>query len=168
MQSMIQNKEQSSVEKIWLKSYLPGVPAEINPDAYQSLAEIFEKNCRQYSERPAYYNMGVTLTYNQLEQYTRDFAAYLQKNLKLSKGDRIAIMLPNILQYPVVLFGALRAGLVIVNVNPLYTADELAFQLRDSGAQTIVALPNFANTVQKALPKMPALKNIIITQLGDL
>ncbi|WP_147277450.1 AMP-binding protein [Aquicella lusitana] len=156
------------MEKIWLKSYPQGVPAEINPDAYQSLAEVIEQSCQQFRDRPAFYNMGVSLTYAQLDEYSREFAAYLQHELKLKKGDRLAIMLPNILQYPIVLFGALRAGLVVVNVNPLYTADELAYQLNNSGAATIVALTNFASTVQKALPRVSALKNVIITDLGDL
>lgn len=156
------------MDKIWLKSYMQGVPAEIDPDAYHSLIELFEKTYRQYADRPAFYNMGVTLTYAKLDQYSRDFAAYLQQGLKLKKEDRIAIMLPNILQYPIALYGALRAGLIVVNVNPLYTSDELAFQLKDSGATTIIALANFASTVEKALPHVPALKNIIITYLGDL
>src|SRR3990167_10241719 len=139
MQSIKWKKDQINVEKIWLKNYPPEVPAEINPDAYQSIVEIFQNSCKQYTNRPAFYNLGVTLTYGEIEEYSRDFAAYLQHDLKLKKGDRIAIMLPNILQYPVAMFGALLAGLTVVNVNPLYTADELSFQLNDSGAETIVA-----------------------------
>lgn len=162
------NKEQYNVEKIWLKSYPPGIPAEINADAYQSIVEVFNKTCQQFHDRPAFYNMGVTLTYAQIDKYSRDFAAYLQNDLKLKKGDRIAIMLPNVLQYPIVMFGALRAGLIVVNVNPLYTADELAYQINNAGAGTIVALTNFASTVQKALPRLPQLKNIIITNIGDM
>lgn len=161
-------KEQASVEKIWLKSYPPDVPAEINPDAYQSIAEVFEKSCDRYHDRAAFYNLGVTLTYAEINQYSRDFAAYLQQELKLKKGDRLAIMLPNSLQYPIAMFGALRAGLIVVNINPLYTADELAYQLNNSGAETIVVMTNFADTVQKALSQTPALKNIIVTNLGDL
>jgi long-chain acyl-CoA synthetase len=156
------------LEKIWLKSYSPGVPAEINPDAYQSLVEVFEKACRTYHDRLAFANLGVTMTYAELNSRSRDFAAYLQQILKLKKGERLAIMLPNVLQYPVVFFGAMRAGLVVVNVNPLYTAEELAHQVNDAGATTIVALANFASTVQKALPHMPEVKHIFITQLGDL
>lgn len=161
-------EEQASVDKIWLKSYPKGVSAEINPDAYQSIVEVFDKSCQQFHNLPAFYNMGVTLTYNQIDKYSRDFAAYLQRDLKLTKGDRIAIMLPNVLQYPIVMFGALRAGLIVVNVNPLYTADELTYQLNNSGTTTIIALTNFASTVQKAIPRTPALKNVIITNLGDL
>jgi long-chain acyl-CoA synthetase len=156
------------MEKIWLKNYPPGVPAEINPDAYQSLVEIFEKSCLHYPDHAALYGLGTTLTYQQLDELSRDFAAYLQNKLNLVKGDRIAIMLPNILQYPIALFGALRAGLVIVNVNPLYTADEVAHQLHDAEASAIIVLANFANTLEKALPRLPQLKHIIVTNLGDL
>ena len=161
-------KEETSVEKIWLKSYPPGVPAEINPDAYQSLVDVFDQSCQRHQNLPAFYNFGVTLTFNELDKYSRQFAAYLQQELKLKKGDRLAIMLPNLLQYPIVMVGALRAGVIVVNVNPLYTSDELSYQLNNSGAETIVTLANFASTIQKALPQTPQLKNIIITHLGDL
>jgi long-chain acyl-CoA synthetase len=156
------------VDKIWLKSYPPGVPAEINPDAYQSLVEVFEKSCHDNRQLPAFYNLGVTLTYDQIDKYSRDFAAYLQHELKLKKGTRFAIMLPNCLQYPIAMFGALRAGLIVVNVNPLYTADELTHQMNDSGAEVLLAVSNFAATVQKALPNLRTLKHVIITNLGDL
>jgi len=156
------------VEKIWLKSYAPGVPAEINPDAYQSIPEIFEKSCQHYSQHPAFYNLGTTLTYYELDQLSRHVAAYLQQALRLQKGQRLAIMLPNILQYPVIMLGALRAGLIVVNVNPLYTTDELVHQLNDAGVEILIALTNFADTVEAALPRTPQLKHIILTQLGDL
>lgn len=168
MHLMETKKELASVEKIWLKNYSPGVPAEINPDAYQSLVEIFDKSCLQFRNEPAFYSWGTTLTYRQLDEYSRQFAAYLQNDLKLKKGDRIALMLPNILQYPVAMFGALRAGLIVVNVNPLYTVDELSYQLNNSGASVIVALSNFADTVQKALSNTPSLQHVIITDIGDL
>ncbi|MEO8401112.1 MAG: AMP-binding protein [Gammaproteobacteria bacterium] len=155
------------MEKIWLKSYPQGVPAEINPDEYTSLVDAFEQSCKKYKNLPAFYNLGVTLSFQQMEQATRAFAAYFQQVLNLKKGDRVAIMLPNILQYPVAMFGALRAGLIVVNVNPLYTPPELIHQLKDSGTETIVVLANFADTVQKALADTP-LKNIIITYMGDL
>jgi long-chain acyl-CoA synthetase len=155
------------VEKIWLKHYPQGVPYEINPNQYQSLVEIIEESFTKYHDRPAFYNLGVTITYHQLEQYSRAFAAYLQKDLKLNRGDRIALMMPNILQYPICLFGALRAGLTIVNVNPLYTAPELTHQINDSGAETIVVLDHFADVVELALPQMNV-KHIIVTQVGDL
>lgn len=154
------------MEKIWLKNYPSGVPAEINPDAYQSLVELFEQQCERYKDNAAFYNFGIKLTYNDLNIQSRNFAAWLQEVLKLKKGDRLAIMLPNLLQYPVVLFGALRAGLVVVNVNPLYTAHELAHQMRDSGAETIVVLENFANTVEKCLAQT-SLKHVIVTRIGD-
>lgn len=156
------------MEKIWLNSYPPGIPAEINPDAYQSIVEVLDQSIQLYPKKPAFYNMGVTLNYNEIGQYSREFAAYLQQELKLQKGDRIAIMLPNILQYPIALFGALRAGLAIVNVNPLYKVDELVFQLNNSGAETIIVLSNFAATVQKTLTRTTSLKNIIVTQMGDM
>lgn len=156
------------MEKIWLKSYPPGVPAEINPDAYQSIADVFEKSCKSHSGRPAFYSFGRTLTYQELDKLSRDFAAYLQQELKLKKGDRLAIMLPNVLQYPVAMFGALRAGLIVVNVNPLYTADELTHQLNDSGAETLLIISNFAHTVQQALPRLKTVKHVIVTDIGDL
>ncbi len=156
------------MEKIWLNSYSPGVPAEINPDAYQSLTELIDQSVQRYADRPAFYNLGVTLTYSEMDNLSRDFAAFLQQGLQLKKGDRIAIMLPNVLQYPIVLFAALRAGLIVVNVNPLYTAGELVYQINNSESAAIVALSSFAATVEKALPEMKTLKHIIITDLGDL
>lgn len=159
--------EAQTVEKIWLKSYSPGVPAEINPDEFQSLVEIFASSCRRYKDLPAFYSMGSTLTYGELDVLTTNFASYLQNDLKLKKGDRLAIMLPNVLQYPIVLFGALKAGLTVVNVNPLYTVDELSHQLDDAGAQTLVVLANFALTAEKTAQRLPNLKNIIITYIGD-
>ena len=168
MELMESNKDHLRVEKIWLKSYPSGVPAEINPDAYQSIVELFEKSCQKYHDHPAFYNFGVTLSYSQVDKLSRDFAAYLQNEFKLEKGDRFAIMLPNLLQFPIALFGALRAGLIVVNVNPLYTADELSYQVNNAGANTIVTLENFAQTVQRALPRMPSVKNVIVTRIGDM
>jgi long-chain acyl-CoA synthetase len=155
------------VEKIWLKNYVKGVPAEINPDEYRSIAEILEESYSKYADRPAFYNMGVTLTYKQIDIYSRAFASYLLQTLKLKKGDRVAIMLPNLLQYPIAMLGILRAGLTVVNVNPLYTVPELVHQVNDAGVETIVVLSNFAKTVQNALPET-TLKNIIVTDIGDL
>lgn len=156
------------MEKIWLKSYEPGVPAEIDPDIYQSIPEIFAESCSRFAGCPAFYSMGVTITYEQLDQYSRNFAAFLQQELKLVKGERLAIMLPNILQYPIALFGGLRAGLAIVNVNPLYTADELTAQLNNAGAKALIVLESFAHTVQQALPNMPSVEHVIVTKLGDM
>lgn len=156
------------MEKIWLKSYPSGVPTDINPDVYHSIVEVFEQSCRQYSQRPSYYNLGKTISFNELDQYSRYFAAYLQQVLKLKKGDRLAIMLPNSLQYPIAMLGAFRAGLIVVNVNPLYTSNELTHQLNDANANAILMLANFTDTLEKSLPDLPMLKHIIVTQLGDL
>lgn len=161
-----QNKEESQMKKIWLHSYPQGVPAEINPDTYSSIVDMFAESCKKFADLPAYYNLGVTLTYKQIDENALAFAAYLQHVLKLKKGDRLAIMLPNLLQYPIVLFGALRAGLTVVNVNPLYTAPELVHQLRDAAAETIVVLTNFAHTVQDAMAEI-TIKNVIVAHVGD-
>ncbi|MGH8306846.1 MAG: AMP-binding protein, partial [Gammaproteobacteria bacterium] len=155
------------MEKIWLKEYPKGVPAEINPDQYASLKAMFEDSCRQYAALPAYSNLGTTLSYADLNQLSGQFGVYLQKVVGLKKGDRVAIMMPNLLQYPVALFGILRTGMVAVNVNPLYTARELEHQLKDSGAHTIVILENFASTLQEALPHT-AVKTVVVTAIGDL
>jgi long-chain acyl-CoA synthetase len=155
------------MDKIWLKEYPQGIPAEVDIHEYSSLRDIFEKTCRTYGHLPAYSNMSVSMSYRELDELSRDFAAYLQHELGLVKGDRVAIMLPNLLQYPVALFGTLRAGLTVVNVNPLYTPRELEHQLRDSGASAILVLENFARNLQDALAKTP-LKTVITTQLGDM
>ena len=139
------------VEKIWLKNYAEAVPAEVHPDTYPSVTSLFQESVDRYRDLPALTNMGTTLTYAELERLSRNFAGYLQKDLGMVKGDRLAIMLPNLLQYPVALFGAFRAGLTVVNVNPLYTARELQYQLQDSGARAIVVLENFAHFVQEVL-----------------
>ncbi len=159
--------EGSSVEKIWLQQYPEGVPDEIDPDKYNSLVDIFTQSCELYSERPALSNLGTTLSYAELDRLSRDFAAYLQSQLGLKKGDRLAIMMPNLLQYGVALFGALRAGLIVVNVNPLYTPRELEHQLTDAAVETIVVLENFASTLQATMGKTPV-KNVIVTKIGDL
>jgi long-chain acyl-CoA synthetase len=153
------------MDKIWLKSYPPGVPAEIDPAQLRSLRELLEGACARYADRVAFVQMGTELTYHQLDLLTRAFAAWLQQ-AGLSKGDRIAIMLPNCLQYPVALFGALRAGLTVVNTNPLYTAPELEHQLVDSGATAIVVLENFAHVLQQVLPRT-SLKRVLVTAVGD-
>ncbi|QEL64493.1 long-chain acyl-CoA synthetase [Oryzomicrobium terrae] len=154
-------------DRPWLKSYPPGVPAEIDVNEFASLGELFEKSCAKYADRVAYLNMGVGITYRELEQRSRDFAAYLQDVIKLPKGARVALMMPNVLQYPVCMFGILRAGYAVVNCNPLYTHRELEHQLADSGAEAIVVVDNFAHTLQEALPNTPALKHVLITGLGD-
>jgi long-chain acyl-CoA synthetase len=154
------------MDRIWLKSYPPGVPAEVDYRGFRSLGELFEKSVAQYRERPAFHCMGKTISFGELDRMSRDFAAWLQAQ-GLPKGGRVAIMMPNCLQYPVAMFGALRAGYIVVNVNPLYTARELEHQLRDSGADAIVILENFARTLQEVLPKVPV-KHVILASLGDL
>jgi long-chain acyl-CoA synthetase len=154
------------MDKIWLKSYPPGIPAEIDTHQHQSIVSMLDKRIQMYGDLPAYSNFGKCLSFAELGRSSLAFASYLQQNLKLKKGDRIAIMLPNLLQYPIALFGALRAGLIVVNTNPLYTEHELKHQLSDSGAVVIVILENFAKTLEKILPDT-AVKHIITTQLGD-
>lgn len=154
------------LEKIWLSRYPADVPAEIDPDRYSSLIDMFENSVRRYADRPAFVNMGEVMTFRKLEERSRAFAAYLQNQLKLQKGDRVALMMPNLLQYPVALFGVLRAGLVVVNVNPLYTPRELEHQLKDSGASTIVIVSNFAHTLEKIVHNT-AVKHVILTRMGD-
>jgi len=155
------------MERIWLKQYPEGIPAEVDVKAYASLKDIFEKSCARFADLPAYGNMGHSITYRELDAASRAFGAYLQKVAGLKKGDRVAIMMPNVLQYPVALFGALRAGFTVVNTNPLYTPRELEHQLRDSGATAIVVLENFAHVLQQVVGKT-SVKHVITTQIGDL
>ncbi|MBV9724385.1 MAG: AMP-binding protein [Gammaproteobacteria bacterium] len=153
------------MERIWLKSYPPGVPAEIDPRQLRSLPELVEKTCAEHAERIAYVQMDTQLTYRQVDRLSRAFAAWLQR-AGFAKGDRFAIMLPNTLQYPIALFGALRAGLTVVNTNPLYTAPELEHQLADSGATGILVLENFAHVLESVLPRT-SLKRVLVTAVGD-
>jgi long-chain acyl-CoA synthetase len=153
------------MDRIWLKSYPPGVPAEIDPSQLRSLKELLEKSCAEHAERVAYVQMDTALSYRQVDELSRAFAAWLQQ-AGFAKGDRFAIMLPNTLQYPVALFGALRAGLVVVNTNPLYTAPELEHQLTDSGASGILVLENFAHVLEKVLAHT-SLKRVLVTAVGD-
>jgi long-chain acyl-CoA synthetase len=154
-------------QRPWLTSYPPSVPAEIDTSVYSSIVEVLETACDRFRHRPAFANMGRELSYDDIDQLSKHFASYLLNELKLSKGDRVAIMLPNVLQYPVALFGALRAGLTVVNTNPLYTARELRHQLHDSGASAIIVLDNFAATLAEVLHDTP-IKHVITTALGDL
>jgi len=157
------------VDKIWLKNYPPGIPPEVDLDEFSSLKDVLEHSCRRFAALPAYSNLGASISYAQLDEASRSFAAYLQQTTGLKKGDRVAIMLPNLLQYPVALFGVLRAGLVVVNVNPQYTPSELEHQLKDSGAAAIVVLENFAHTVQEVLDRNPALAlTVFTTEVGDM
>lgn len=155
-----------SLKKVWLNRYPADVAAEINPDRYQSLVDMFEQATARYADQPAFMNMGEVMTFRKLEERSRAFAAYLQQGLGLQKGDRVALMMPNLLQYPVALFGILRAGMVVVNVNPLYTPRELEHQLNDSGASAIVIVSNFAHTLEKVVDKTQV-KHVILTRMGD-
>lgn len=155
------------MKKPWLASYPAGVPPEIDVREYGSLREILERSCARFADRPAYSNLGVTLTYRDLDRLSRDFAAFLQSMPGLRKGERVAIMMPNLLQYPVALFGTLRAGMTVVNVNPLYTPRELEHQLKDSGARAIVVVENFATTLQQVVDRTEV-ETVVTTQVGDL
>jgi len=154
------------MEKIWLNSYPAGVPAEIDVNAYQSIGQMFEQSVAAYRDRVAYINMGRSITYGELDVQSRHFAAWLQ-SLGLPKGARIALMMPNLLQYPICMFGALRAGYTVVNCNPLYTPPELEHQLTDAGADVIVVVENFAHVLQSCLGKTPV-KHIVIATMGDM
>ncbi|MFZ1873865.1 MAG: long-chain-fatty-acid--CoA ligase FadD [Chania sp.] len=154
------------MDKVWLKRYPADVPAEIDADHYTSLIEVFENAALRYADQPAFINMGEVMTFRKLEERSRAFAAYLQNELGLKKGDRVALMMPNLLQYPIALFGILRAGMVVVNVNPLYTPRELEHQLNDSGANAIVIVSNFAHTLEKVVFKTQV-KHVILTRMGD-
>jgi long-chain acyl-CoA synthetase len=155
------------VDRIWLKQYPAGVPTDIDPDQYASIPEMFDEACAAYGHLPAYTNMGATLTYAQLDALSRAFAAWLQRKSELVAGNRVALMMPNVLQYPVALYGVLRAGMVVVNTNPLYTPRELEHQLKDSGAKAIVIVENFAHVLQQILPRTD-LKKVLVTRIGDL
>ena len=155
------------VEKIWLKNYPPGVPTEIDPEQYPSLKHMFEEACRKHAPRPAFTNLGRTLTYAETDELSRRFGAWLQSEAGLSKGDRIAMMMPNLLQYPIALFGALRAGLTVVNTNPLYTGRELEHQLNDSGATVMLIFEGACATLQEVVARTP-LKKVIVTGIGDM
>lgn len=151
----------------WHKNYPKGIPEEIDVNQYKSIVEVIEESTKKYSKLTAFTNMGEGLTFEQIAKYSDDFASFLQNELKLKKGDRIAIQMPNLLQYPVVLFGALKAGLIVVNTNPLYTVKEMEHQFKDSGIKAIVILANFAVNLEKILPSVPHI-NIVVTEIGDM
>jgi len=155
------------VERIWLKSYPAGMPHEIDPDQFNSVAEFFGNVAAKFADKPAFHNLGCTITYAELDRLSRDFAAFLQGLPGMAAGERVAIMSPNLLQYPVALFGVLRAGMTVVNVNPLYTPRELQHQLKDSGAKAIVIVENFAGVLQQVLGNT-SVEHVITTQIGDL
>ena len=154
-------------EKIWLKEYPAGVPAEIDAGRYGSIPEMTDTICARFADKPAYNNFGCSMSYAEVERHSRDFAAFLQSLPGMNKGERVAVMSPNLLQYPVALIGILRAGMTVVNVNPLYTPRELEHQLKDSGAKAMVIVENFAATLQQVIQKTQV-EHVITTQLGDL
>jgi len=155
-----------SLERPWLAEYPAGVPAEIDVNQYSSIVAMLEESIAQFRDRPAFSNLGKQITYGELDRLSQQFAGYLLGELKLKKGDRVAIMMPNCLQYPVALFGVLRAGLTVVNTNPMYTARELKHQLEDSGASAILVLDNFGHVVQQVVREKPI--KVIATGLGDM
>jgi long-chain acyl-CoA synthetase len=155
------------VDRVWSKNYPEGVPTDINADHYASLLEVFDESIKDYADRTAYINMGKSITYAELDQLSLKFAAYLQQQLGLKKGDAVAVMMPNLLQYPVCILGILRAGCVVVNVNPLYTPRELQHQLLDSQAKAIVIVENFAHTLSDVQDKVK-LDHVILTHMGDM
>ncbi|HBA32654.1 MAG TPA: long-chain-fatty-acid--CoA ligase, partial [Gammaproteobacteria bacterium] len=155
------------MNKPWLTRYPEGMPFTIDPSKYSSLASMFESVCETFSSKPAFSCMGKNISYSELEVLTRQLASYFQNELKLKKGDRIAIMSPNLLQYPVALFAALRSGLTVVNVNPLYTAPELKHQLNDSGTVAIIVVANFASVLEEVVDQTN-IQHIIVTEIGDM
>ncbi len=154
-------------ENFWKDKYPAGIASEINPDQYPNIQVVLKESCQRFADKPAFSNMGKTLTYGELYELSGTFAAYLQQHTDLQPGDRIAVQLPNVLQYPVVVFGALRAGLIVVNTNPLYTSREMEHQFNDSGAKALVSLANMAHLAEQVLPKT-GIKTVIITEVGDM
>ncbi|MGP0172813.1 long-chain-fatty-acid--CoA ligase FadD1 [Pseudomonas sp. NCHU5208] len=154
-------------ENFWKDKYPVGVAAEIDPDQYPNILAVLKESCQRFADKPAFSNLGKTLTYGEIYKLSGDFAAYLQKHTDLKPGDRIAVQLPNVLQYPIVVFGAMRAGLVVVNTNPLYTAREMEHQFNDSGAKALVCLANMAHLAEQVVPKT-GVKTVIVTEVGDM
>mgnify|MGYP003648093392 CR=1 FL=1 len=155
------------VDRIWLDIYPQGVSSEIDFGDYESVLDVFDSACKKYADRPAFHNMGVTITYGELDKLSADFAAYLQNHTDLKPGDRIAVQMPNLIQYPIVTFGAMRAGLIVVNTNPMYTTREMEHQFNDAGCKALVVLANFGDAVADVLPKT-GIKHVIITQVADM
>lgn len=154
-------------DNFWTDKYPEGMATEINPDAYPSVLAVLKESCERFANKPAFTNLGKTITYGELYELSGQFASYLQNHTKLQPGDRIAVQMPNVLQYPIAVFGAMRAGLVVVNTNPLYTTRELEHQFNDSGAKALVCLANMASLAQEVLPKTQ-IETVIITEVGDM
>ncbi|MCQ4320747.1 long-chain-fatty-acid--CoA ligase FadD1 [Stutzerimonas stutzeri] len=154
-------------DNFWKDKYPVGVKSEINPDEYQNIQAVLKQSCEQFADKPAFSNLGKTLTYGELYKLSGEFAAYLQQNTDLQPGDRIAVQLPNLIQYPIVVFGAMRAGLIVVNTNPLYTAREMEHQFNDSGAKALVCLANMAHLAEQVLPKT-GIHHVVVTEVGDM
>ncbi|VXC38791.1 long-chain-fatty-acid--CoA ligase FadD1 [Pseudomonas sp. 9Ag] len=154
-------------DNFWKDKYPVGVNSEINPDEYQNIQAVLKQSCEQFADKPAFSNLGKTLTYGELYKLSGEFAAYLQQNTDLQPGDRIAVQLPNVIQYPIVVFGAMRAGLVVVNTNPLYTSREMEHQFNDSGAKGLVCLANMAHLAEEVLPKT-GIRHVVVTEVGDM
>ena len=155
------------LENFWKDKYPVDVPTEINPDQFQNIQAVVRESCRRFADKPAFTSLGKTITWGEVYSLSGDFAAYLQAHTDLQPGDRIAVQMPNILQYPIVVFGAIRAGMVIVNTNPLYTTREMEHQFNDSGAKALVCLANMAHLAEDVLPKT-GVKHVIVTELGDV
>jgi len=154
-------------ENFWKDKYPEGIPSEINPDEFENIQQVFKYACERYEDKAAFTNIGHTIRYSQLYRLSGNFAAWLQQHTDLQPGDRIALQMPNLLQYPIALFGAIRAGLVVVNTNPLYTAREMEHQFNDSGAKALVCLANMAHLAQQVIPKT-SIKHVVITEIGDM
>jgi len=155
------------MEKVWLESYPPGVPEEIDLDEFSSVNDVFDQAVAQFGARPCFSNLGTTLTYSEMDRYTDQLACYLQNLPGMIKGDRVAVMMPNVLQNPIAIFAVLRAGFTVVNTNPLYTTRELEHQLNDSGAKAIIVMENFCHTLQEVIADSP-IEHVVTTQLGDM
>jgi len=155
------------MEKVWLKSYPPGIPEEVDLDAYASVTDVFEQAIARFGPSPCFSNLGTILTYDEMDRYTDQLASYLQSLPGMSPGDRVAVMMPNVLQNPIAIFAILRAGFTVVNTNPLYTPRELSHQLNDSGTRVIIVMENFCHTLEKVIADSP-IEHVITTQLGDM
>ena len=155
------------LENFWKDKYPEGVSSEINPDSYPNVLAVLKDSCQRFANKPAFTNLGKTLTYGELYTLSGQFAAYLQQHSGLQPGDRIAIQMPNVLQYPIAVFGAMRAGFVVVNTNPLYTKREMEHQFNDSGAKALVCLANMAHLAEDVVPKT-GVKHVIVTEVGDM